>query len=355
MSEPQQAVSHTTDPQARAAIAAPSSDVLLDVRDLRVEFHTDEGVLRAADGVSWSARRGQTIAIVGESGCGKSVTALSILRLIPDPPGRIAGGEILFFDRPGAAPIDLATADDRTLRRLRGSRLAMIFQEAMTALNPVLTIGRQIAEVIELHQGMRRRDAWDAAIDMLRQVGIPAPAERARSYPHQISGGMRQRAMIAMARSCNPSLLIADEPTTALDVTVQAQILDLLARQQASTGMSLVLITHDLGVVAGMADEVCVMYAGRIVERAPVEDLFDRPLHPYTRALLRCVPRLSDRRQRLEVIPGNVPDPRRLPPGCRFHPRCALCVPRCQDETVGHPPLREMRPRHFVACHEATP
>ena len=353
MKQPDAIPTAVSGPQLQAGPAAGTGDLLLEVRDLQVEFRTDEGTFRAADGVSWSVRRGQTLAIVGESGCGKSVTALSILRLIPGPPGRIVGGEIHFYPRPGQAPIDLAAADERTLRRLRGAYLAMIFQEAMTALNPVLSVGRQISEVIELHRGLRGRDAWDATVEMLGQVGIPAPADRARSYPHQLSGGMRQRAMIAMALSCNPSLLIADEPTTALDVTVQAQILHLLTEQQACSGMSLVMITHDLGVVAGVADEVCVMYAGRIVEQAAVEELFNCPLHPYTEALLGCVPRLSDRRPRLEVIPGGVPDPRDLPVGCRFHPRCSRCVARCRNAAVGQPPLGELRPRHLVACHQA--
>jgi oligopeptide/dipeptide ABC transporter ATP-binding protein len=289
---------------------------------------------------------------VGESGCGKSVTALSILRLIPDPPARIAGGRILFQHQPGNDPIDLASASERVLCSIRGRRIGIIFQEAMTALNPVLTIGQQIVEVIELHRGLKGGAAWNTAVDILREVGIAAPDECARGYAHRLSGGMRQRAMIAMALACKPALLIADEPTTALDVTVQAQILELLARQQARTGMSLVFITHDLGVVAQIADQVCVMYAGRVVERAGVQQLFDCPLHPYTRALLRCVPRLTDQRTSLEGIPGQVPDLRNLPTGCRFHPRCPLAVEACRRED-GDPGLRELRPGHLVACARA--
>ena len=329
-----------------------TDDPLLEVCDLSVEFRTNQGTIRPVDRVSWSVGRGRTLAIVGESGCGKSVTALSILRLIPDPPARIAGGRILFHDQPGTDPIDLAAVDERALRSVRGRRIGIIFQEAMTVLNPVLTIGQQIVEVIELHRGLNRGEAWNMAVDMLREVGIAAPDECARGYPHQLSGGMRQRAMIAMTLACKPALLIADEPTTALDVTVQAQILDLLAGQQHRTGMSLVFITHDLGLVAQIADQVCVMYAGRVIERADVQELFDCPQHPYTRALLRCVPRLTDDRALLAGISGQVPDPRNLPTGCRFHPRCPLAVEACREED-GDPPLHETRPGHLVACARA--
>ncbi len=322
------------------------TDVLIEVRDLRTYFFTDEGTARAVDGVSWSMRRGQTLALVGESGCGKSVTALSIMRLVPDPPGRIVGGSILFEGQ------DLARLPEKRMRAIRGNRIAMIFQEPMTSLNPVYTIGWQIAESVELHQRVGGREAWERAVEMLARVGIPAPAQRAAEYPHQLSGGMRQRVMIAMALSCNPDLLIADEPTTALDVTIQAQILDLMRRLQAERRMSVLMITHDLGVVAQIADEVGVMYAGRLVERAVVEDLFASPLHPYTQGLFRSIPRLSERRERLDVIPGNVPNPLRFPGGCRFHPRCPLAAgeERCRQED---PPLLEIRPGHWTACWKA--
>jgi len=319
------------------------TDVLIEVRDLRTYFFTDEGTARAVDGVSWSLPRGRTLALVGESGCGKSVTALSIMRLVPDPPGRIVGGSILFEGQ------DLATLPEKRMRAIRGNRIAMIFQEPMTSLNPVYTIGWQIAESVELHQRVRGREAWQRAVEMLARVGIPAPAQRAAEYPHQLSGGMRQRVMIAMALSCNPDLLIADEPTTALDVTIQAQILDLIRRLQAERRMSVLMITHDLGVVAQIADEVGVMYAGRIVEHAAVETLFASPLHPYTRGLFRSIPRLSQRRERLDVIPGNVPNPLRFPAGCPFHPRCPLAAgeERCR---LQDPPLREVQPGHRAAC-----
>jgi oligopeptide/dipeptide ABC transporter ATP-binding protein len=328
-----------------------ADDVLLEVRDLCVDFRTDAGTVRAVDGVSWSVRRGRTLAIVGESGCGKSVTALAVLRLIPDPPGRIAGGKVLFHANSGREPIDLTATDERELCSIRGGRISLVFQEAMSALNPVLTVGQQIVEAIELHQHIKGQHARDAAVDLLRGVGIPAPDQRSGDYPHQMSGGMRQRVLLAMALAGDPELLIADEPTTALDVTVQAQILELLRERQAQTGMSVVFITHDLGVVAQTADEVCVMYAGRVVERAEVRELFDRPLHPYTRALLECVPRVSEDCPRVESIPGTVPDPAALPTGCRFHPRCSKAVPSC-GQPDGDPVLRELSPDHFVACPE---
>ena len=320
-----------------------SNDTLIDVHDLRTYFRTEEGEARAVDGVSWSLGRGKTLALVGESGCGKSVTALSIMKLVPDPPGRIVGGRITFNGR------DLLALSEKEMRRVRGNQIAMIFQEPMTSLNPVYTIGNQIVEAIELHQDLRGSAAWDLAIEMLRRVGIPAPEQRVREYPHQMSGGMRQRVMIAMALSCHPSLLIADEPTTALDVTIQAQILDLLRSLQARHDMSILLITHDLGVVAEVADEVCVMYASKIVERADVKELFANPLHPYTQGLFRSIPRLGKIKERLEVIPGNVPNPLDFPPGCKFHPRCPL---GSQDATCRNrdPELKEVRPGHWAAC-----
>jgi oligopeptide/dipeptide ABC transporter ATP-binding protein len=319
------------------------NNVLLDVRDLRTHFFTEEGVARSVDGVSWSLKRGQTLALVGESGCGKSVTALSIMRLVPEPPGRIVGGQILFEGK------DLVQASERELRQVRGNKIGMIFQEPMTSLNPVYTIGAQIVEAIEIHQKLRGREAWDLAVDMLRQVGIPAPARRAAEYPHQMSGGMRQRVMIAIALSCNPSLLIADEPTTALDVTIQAQILDLLHSLKEQRNMSVLLITHDLGVVAQVADEVCVMYASHIVERAGVKELFANPLHPYTQGLFRSIPRLGETKERLDVIPGNVPNPLYFPAGCKFHPRCVIGV-GCEQCRLQDPPLLEVKPGHWAAC-----
>jgi oligopeptide/dipeptide ABC transporter ATP-binding protein len=313
---------------------------------LRTHFFMEEGVGKAVNGVSWALPRGRTLALVGESGCGKSVTALSVMRLIPEPPGRIVGGQILFEGR------DLLKLSEAEMRRIRGNRIAMIFQEPMTSLNPVFTIGNQIVEAIELHQGLRGREAWDLATEMLRKVGIPEARQRVCEYPHQMSGGMRQRVMIAMALSCNPSVLIADEPTTALDVTIQAQILDLLRHLQAETKMSILIITHDLGVVAEIADEVCVMYASRIVERAEVRELFAHPLHPYTQGLFRSMPRLAQRKERLDVIPGNVPNPLYFPSGCKFHPRCPLGREDRQCQTA-EPPLKEVRAGHWVACWKA--
>jgi len=319
---------------------------LIEVRDLKTYFFTEDGVATAVDGVSWSLQRGKTLALVGESGCGKSVTALSIMRLVPDPPGRIVQGKIIFEGK------DLVKADEKELRDVRGNQIAMIFQEPMTSLNPVYTVGNQIVEAIELHRGLRGKEAWDLAVEMLRQVGIPAPEQRAKEYPHQMSGGMRQRVMIAMALSCDPSLLIADEPTTALDVTIQAQILDLLKQLQTQRNMSVLLITHDLGVVAGVADEVCVMYASKIVERAEVKELFANPLHPYTKGLFRSIPKIGETKHRLDVIPGNVPNPLRFPSGCKFHPRCSLGCDdqQCQSQK---PELKEVKVGHWVACWKA--
>ncbi len=307
-------------------MADSSTEALLEVRDLVVEFQTSRGLLRAVDHVSFSIPRGQTLGIVGESGCGKSVTALSIMRLIADP-GRILGGPIRYE---GKNLLDLA---DDELRKIRGNKISMIFQEPMTSLNPVYTTGEQVAETVRLHQGKSRKEALDVAIEMFRLVGIPSPTERVRNYPHQMSGGMRQRVMIAIALACKPELLIADEPTTALDVTIQAQILELLRDLQETLGMSIMLITHDLGVVAETCQEVVVMYAGRIVERSPVEALFKTPRHPYTVGLLRSVPGTheGEERGRLQEIPGMVPPLHELPDGCKFQDRCSRVSDRCRD------------------------
>ena len=332
-----------------------SAPPLLSVRDLRTTFATDAGPARAVDGVSFDVAAGETVGLVGESGCGKSVTALSILRLI-DPPGRIDPGSRIEFDG-----TDLLSLDAESLRRIRGDRIAMIFQEPMTALNPVLTVGDQVAEVVRVHASTARRgheqagdsarDAWTRAVEILRLTGIPDPADRARQYPHQLSGGMRQRVMIAMALVMHPALVIADEPTTALDVTVQAQILALLSDLRARFGTALLLITHDLGVIAESAARVIVMYAGEIVEEAPVTTLFAAPHHPYTRGLLAAIPRLTDdRRSRLAVIPGTVPPPTAWPDGCRFRDRCPSAWSRC---TTDHPPLYRIANAHVSRCHLA--
>jgi oligopeptide/dipeptide ABC transporter ATP-binding protein len=316
---------------------------LLAVRDLRTCFHTSDGDAYAVDGVSFAVRRGATMGMVGESGCGKSVTALSILRLIPDPPGRIEEGEISFEGR------NLLALREPDMRRIRGNRISMIFQEPMTSLNPVFTVGSQIAEVFRVHRKMGRRAAFAAAVEMLDRVRIPNASQRAREYPHQMSGGMRQRVMIAMALACHPALLIADEPTTALDVTVQAQILNLMNDLQEQYQSSILIITHDLGVIAEVAEEVVVMYAGMIVEHAPVEELFHRPSHPYTRALFRSIPRLDDirRGQKLESIQGTVPSPLAYPEGCRFHPRCKYMIPKCREAV---PEMRAVSPGHEARC-----
>ncbi|MBN1817702.1 MAG: ABC transporter ATP-binding protein [Sedimentisphaerales bacterium] len=319
------------------------NDALLSIRNLSVQFDTDEGVVRAVQDVSYDVPRGKTLAVVGESGCGKSVTALSILRLISDPPGRIAKGQIHF------GKMDLLRTTEQRMRAIRGNRIAMIFQEPMTSLNPVYTVGQQIVEAVQLHQDKEGREAWDHAVEMLHQVGIADPQQRASEYPHQMSGGMRQRVMIAMALSCSPALLIADEPTTALDVTIQAQILELLRTLQRAKGMSVLLITHDLSVVAENAQDVVVMYASKVVETAPVQELFKQPLHPYTRGLLRSLPKLGQRRERLDVIAGVVPDPLHFPTGCKFHPRCPIGKNEKRCRTV-EPTLCPVRPGQAVAC-----
>jgi len=321
---------------------------LLEIEDLRTQFFTRDGVVRAVDGVSYAVNAGETLAVVGESGCGKSVTALSVLRLIPSPPGRIVSGHIRFQGR------DLLQLSESEMRDIRGNEISMVFQEPMTSLNPVLTVGRQIGETLRLHQGLDARAAHGRAVEMLRLVHIPEPERRVAQYPHQLSGGMRQRVMIAMALACNPRLLIADEPTTALDVTIQAQILDLMRELKAKIDAAIVLITHDLGVVAEMAQRVVVMYAGRKVEEAPVEDLFRRPMHPYTSGLLASVPRLGStvadtRHRRLSEIPGLVPSLREEIRGCAFAPRCPLATERCRREA---PALEAQGRGRLVACFE---
>ena len=325
----------------------PSPAPLLEVEGLKTHFFTRDGVVRAVDGVSFTIQPGETLALVGESGCGKSVTSLSILRLIASPPGRVVAGAIRFNGR------DLIGLSEREMRRVRGDEISMIFQEPMTSLNPVLTVGGQIAETLALHRGLARADAMARAVEMLRLVNIPEPARRASEYPHQMSGGMRQRVMIAMALACDPKLLIADEPTTALDVTIQAQILDLMRALKEKTGAAIMLITHDLGVVAEMAQRVVVMYAGRKVEEAPVKDLFARPRHPYTRGLMKSIPRLGTAkaaRRPLAEIPGMVPSLREPIAGCAFAARCAYAVERCRVEA---PPLELRGEGHTVACWEA--
>ena len=341
-------------------------NALLQVSNLNVGFETNRGLIRPVRDVSFAIYPGQTVALVGESGCGKSVTSLSILRLIPSPPGKVLGGEVIFEGR------DLLQLPERQMRAVRGKDIAMIFQEPMTSLNPVYTIGDQIMEAITLHQGVSQQEAQRIAEQALNDVGIADARRRLIEYPHQMSGGMRQRVMIAMALSCRPKLLIADEPTTALDVTIQAQILELLRKLQRERGMSILLITHDLGVVAENADVVNVMYASRIVESATVEELFDGPQHPYTEGLFRSVPKLGDESERLATIPGQVPNPARFPTGCKFHPRCTrtrtVAAGAKEEETVtirtgdenvrvmrvcarDEPTLREVQTNHWAACH----
>jgi peptide/nickel transport system ATP-binding protein/oligopeptide transport system ATP-binding protein len=326
------------------------TEPLLEVRNLRTVFHTPEGRLDAVDGVSLEVYPGETLGIVGESGCGKSVTALSILRLVPSPPGTIEGGEILLEGK------DLLGLSSAGMRKVRGNRISMIFQEPMTSLNPVFTIGNQIAEAIELHQNLSKTGVREKVVDSLDLVGMPNPAERLKDYPHQLSGGMRQRVMIAMALSCQPQLLIADEPTTALDVTIQAQILDLIDRLKDELGMSVLLITHDLGIIAEVAQRVAVMYAGRIVETCGVKDIFERPRHPYTVGLLNSLPRLGrgagKNRQPLQAIPGTVPTLLDRVPGCAFRDRCSRAIGMC---ATADPPLEVGETDHAVACFNQTP
>ncbi len=318
---------------------------LLQVTGLKTHFFTDEGVVRAVDGVDMVIHKGETLGVVGESGCGKSVTALSVMRLIPQPPGRIVEGKILYN---GRNLLDLKASE---IRKIRGKEISMIFQEPMTSLNPVFTCGEQIAEAIRLHEGLGRRDAMDKTVEMLKLVHIPNAERRVKEYPHQLSGGMRQRVMIAMALSCNPKLLIADEPTTALDVTIQAQILELLNELKDKFHMAIMLITHDMGVIAETAQRVVVMYAAQVVEEAAVGELFKEPLHPYTQGLLRSIPRIdlaATQKQKLEQIPGTVPTLRGdIKPACRFAPRCQFARPKCHEHS---PQLKELRPGHKVAC-----
>jgi oligopeptide/dipeptide ABC transporter ATP-binding protein len=328
-----------------AAERPAGRDVLLDVRDLRTHFHVMDGTVKAVDGVSFQIRRGQTLGIVGESGCGKSVTALTIMRLLDIPPAEVASGEVLFEGR------DLLTLSNEEMRHVRGNDIAMIFQEPMTSLNPVFTVGDQIAEAVILHQKLSSKAAWEKAVDSLKAVGINNPERRVKQYPHEMSGGMRQRVMIAMALSCDPKLLIADEPTTALDVTIQAQILELIQKVQDETGSALMLITHDLGVVAETVHDVVVMYAGRVVEEGTVDDVLLAPKHPYTEGLLTSIPSKGMRGQRLNVIRGTVPNPFNMPQGCNFAPRCPYAFAPC---TVHDPRIEDAKPPD-VACWLYTP
>jgi len=318
---------------------------LLDVKNLKTYFFTDEGVVRAVDGVDLYIDKGETLGVVGESGCGKSVTALSIMKLIPQPPGKIVEGQILYNGT------DLVSMPANRLRKIRGKEISMVFQEPMTSLNPVFTCGEQIAEALRLHEGLGRRDAMDKTVEMLKIVHIPNAERRVKEYPHQLSGGMRQRVMIAMALSCSPNLLIADEPTTALDVTIQAQILELLNELKSKLRMAVMLITHDMGVIAETAQRVVVMYAAKVAEEAPVGDLFKEPLHPYTQGLLRSIPRIdlaATEHLRLETIPGTVPTLRGdIAPGCRFAPRCPFVKSVCTEKD---PVLKEVKPGHKVSC-----
>ena len=339
---------HQSSP-GQAERSSAQGETILQINDLSTHFFSRDGVVRAVDGVSYHLNRSETLGVVGESGCGKSVTALSILRLIPNPPGRIVGGEILFEGQ------NLLQRTEAEMQDIRGNEISMIFQEPMTSLNPVLTVGHQISEAITLHQGLGKKEALDKAVEMLRLVHIPEAHRRVHEYPHQLSGGMRQRVMIAMALSCNPKVLIADEPTTALDVTIQAQILDLMLELQEKLGTAIIMITHDLGVIAEVAKRVVVMYAGKKVEEAKVEELFESPMHPYTKGLLGSIPRLDavvkqapvEQRQRLQEIKGMVPSLHNLPKGCLFEPRCPYASDQCRTE---YPPLEEKQPGHLAAC-----
>ena len=338
------------------AVPNRHAETLLSVTNLKTYFFTDDGVVKSVDGVTFHLGKGETLAVVGESGSGKSVTSLSAMRLIPTPPGKIVEGEMLFTGKDGKTG-DLAKMSEAEMRKIRGNDISMIFQEPMTSLNPVYTVGDQIAEAVSLHQGKNRKEAMLAATEMLRLVGIPAPEKRVHEYPHQMSGGMRQRVMIAMALSCNPALLIADEPTTALDVTIQAQILDLMRKLQKEIGMSILFITHNLGVVAEMADRVVVMYGGRVVEEGDVVEIFQAPRHPYTMGLLNSIPRVDhaaeyhaapgQKKERLEAIPGNVPNPLNLPPGCPFEPRCKYAIAECSKAV---PALEDTGGGHMSRC-----
>jgi len=315
---------------------------LLEVKDLRTYFYTQDGVVQAVNGVSFYVDEGETLGIVGESGCGKSVSVLSVMRLIPQPPGSIVGGQVFFDGR------DLLQLSEDEMRQVRGNRIAMVFQDPMTFLNPVMTIGRQIGEALELHMGMKRDEARKRTVELLQMVGIPAADERLDDYPHQFSGGMRQRSMIAMALACNPQLLIADEPTTALDVTIQAQIVELVKRLRDEIGMAIIWITHDLGVVAGIANRMQVMYAGFVVEEAHVKEVYANPRHPYTLGLLNSLPRLDEiREDKLSSIEGLPPDLIALPPGCPFERRCVYAIDKCKTE---RPELEPVGPRHRIAC-----
>lgn len=319
-------------------------DKILEVRDLKTYFYTDDGVVKAVDGVDFDVRRGEIVALVGESGCGKSVTSFSIMQLVGTP-GKIVGGEVLFNGQ------DLLKLPEADMRLMRGDRLSMIFQQPTSCLNPVFRVGDQIAEVLQIHRGMDKKEGWKKAVHLLRTVGIPEPEKRVYSYPHELSGGMAQRVMIAMALACEPELLIADEPTTALDVTIQAQILDLMRGLQGQLGASIILITHDMGVVAEMASRVSVMYAGRVVEQAAVNTLFDNPLHPYTHGLLASIPVMGVVKPRLDTIPGTVPNLIDLPPGCKFAPRCLVRLERNLEAcTEREPDLIEYEPDHYVRC-----
>lgn len=321
--------------------AEKGRDPLLLVEGLKVYFRGDETVARAVDGVSFEVRRGETVCLVGESGCGKTVSALTILGLIPQPPGNIVGGRILFKGQ------DLLKLGEEELRKIRGSQIAMVFQEPMTSLNPVFTVGDQIKEAVAVHEKLGERELHERCVRLLRDVGIPSPADRVRDYPHQLSGGQRQRVMIAMALACSPDLVIADEPTTALDVTIQKQILDLFADLQEKIGMSILYISHDLNVVAGIADTICVMYAGVVVEKGTRDQIFDNPRHPYTMGLLNSLPHRSKRGGRLHSIPGSVPDPAFKPEGCPFHPRCSYVQPSCIGE---FPPMCDYGEGHLARC-----
>lgn len=317
------------------------AEYLLQVKNLKTYFYTEDGIVKAVDNVSFNIKKGETLAVVGESGCGKSITAMSIMKLIPSPPGVIKGGEILFEDR------DILKLTDSELRNIRGNNISVIFQEPMTSLNPVFTVGFQIEEAVILHRKLSKSEARKTAVDMLKMVGIPRAEKIVDSYPHELSGGMRQRVMIAMAMSCNPKLLIADEPTTALDVTIQAQILDLMRDLKEKLNTSIILITHDLGVVAEMADYIVVMYAGKIVEEAPVIELFKNPLHPYTVGLLKSKPIINKEQNELYSIPGQVPNPLNMPKGCYFNPRCERAVDKCREI---QPELQNINSKHKAAC-----